>query len=101
MRVMFLVVFLGACSQSLGSLQAVSVSAATASVPPSGPRVRGESCGSSLMGLPIGAPSLEGAARAAQRARGAAGDLQDVRVSRTSWSIGIYGKECLVVDAAR
>lgn len=93
-------VALAGCSQSLGALSSVSVTGAPAPAP-IGPRVRGESCSSSVLGIPIGAPDLGRAARSAQRARGASTDLQDVRVSRTSWTIGVYGQECLIVDAAR
>lgn len=99
MRLIFIAVVLAGCSQSLGSLSSLSVASGTAP-PPVGPRIRGESCSSSVLGLPMGSPSLERAARAAQRKHGSTGDLQDVRISRTSWTIGVYGQECLIVDAA-
>lgn len=99
-RALLVTILLSACSQSLGTLSAVSMHPGTVPVA-TGPRIRGESCGSSLLGLPLGAPSIETAARAAQRRRGSGEDLQDVRVTRTSWTIGVYARECLIVDAAR
>jgi hypothetical protein len=97
----FALIAVSACAQNLGTLGSLSLSLpSAASTPPTGPRIHGKSCGSSLFGLPLGAPSLESAARAAQRANGdASATLTDVRVSRTTWSIGMYSNECLIVDA--
>ena len=98
-RMLVVLLAVAGCSQSLGTLSAVTV-AQGPTAPPVGPRIRGKSCASSLMGLPLGAPSIEAAARAAQ-AKSRAGGLRDVRVSKTFWSIGVYSSECLVVEAAQ
>jgi len=98
-RMLVLLLAVAGCSQSLGTLSAITIAGGPTAAPV-GPRIRGKSCASSLMGLPLGAPSLEAAARAAQRKSGAA-ELRDVRVSKTFWSIGLYSSECLVVEAAQ
>ena len=89
---------LAGCSQSLGRLDTIGAPVASSDAPFSGPRVTGKSCVSWVMGFPMGAPSLEKAARAAQTRNGG-GPLEEVGVSKTFWNAMVYGQECLVVEA--
>jgi len=89
---------LAGCSQSLGRLETIGAPVAPSDVPFSGPRVKGKSCVSWVLGFPMGAPSLEKAARAAQTKNGGS-PLVEVGVSKTFWSAMVYGQECLVVEA--
>lgn len=89
---------LAGCSQSLGRLDTIGAPMTSTDAPFIGPRVRGKSCVSWVLGYPTGAPSLEKAARAAQTKNGG-GPLEEVGVSKTFWNAGVYGQECLVVEA--
>lgn len=84
------------CRHELGRL-AVMSPAGPATAPPSGPRVEGEDCALWLMGVPVGAPSLDAATRAALAGHRGAHALRDVRVQSSFWSALAFGQECLIV----
>ncbi len=86
----------GGCRHSLGGFAMV---APPTSAPRAhgGPQVEGKDCATWLFGLPLGAPSLTAATRAALAHHAGAGRLLDVQVQSSFWSAMAFGQECLIV----
>lgn len=84
------------CRHSLGGF-AVVAPPTSAPRAHAGPVVEGEDCATWLFGLPLGAPSLTAATRAALAHRAGAHRLLDVEVQSSFWSAMAFGQECLIV----